>query len=155
MVDTNAVDMSIQRFLGKVMFGHGPDACMLWAGAKSQNGYGQFYVGGTRRPAHRWYFEQVRGTVPEGLELDHLCRWRSCVNPWHLEPVTHQENMRRGRSHQREQAHCIHGHEFTPENTYPVDGKRQCRECGRRNSREWKKRTGYLAPHQKRARGLA
>jgi hypothetical protein len=81
--------------------------CWLWTSIKTERGYGYFIAntsraartpnGGQKRvPAHRYAYELVVGPVPEGLELDHLCRNHSCVNPAHLEPVTHQENVRRG-----------------------------------------------------------
>jgi hypothetical protein len=73
------------------------------------------------------------GSVGEGLELDHLCRNRSCVNPAHLEAISHKENILRGESFSSinaKRTHCKHGHEFTPENTYRWRGKmRTCRAC--------------------------
>ena len=71
------------------------------------------------------------GEIPAGLELDHLCRVRECVNPQHLEAVTHHENMLRSR--EATKTHCKHGHEFTPENTYTyqrgVGIQRCCKTC--------------------------
>jgi hypothetical protein len=68
--------------------------------------------------------------------IDHLCRVKACINPAHLEPVTSGENTRRA---MREA--CVHGHRFTPDNTYvPADGKRYCRECRRRRVREQRAR---------------
>ena len=67
--------------------------CWVWTAFRMPNGYGQF----DKQYAHRWAYEHLRGEIPEGLELDHLCRVRHCVNPWHLEPVTHAENHRRRR----------------------------------------------------------
>jgi len=71
--------------------------CWLWTASLNAGGYGQFASGsiGTRL-AHRWRWEMENGPVPEGLELDHLCRVRHCVNPAHLEPVTRRENLLRG-----------------------------------------------------------
>ncbi len=76
--------------------------CWLWAAGLDGHGYGQFRVGsrtdGTRRMvrAHRWAYEHLVGVIPDGLDLDHLCRTPRCVNPAHLEPVTNRENSRRG-----------------------------------------------------------
>lgn len=69
--------------------------CWLWSGAL-HNGYGGFFADGQRWRVHRWSYEFLVGPIPEGLHLDHLCRVRHCVNPAHLEPVTNQENIRRG-----------------------------------------------------------
>lgn len=84
--------------------------------------------------AHRVAFELIRGCIPNGLVLDHLCRNRGCVNPDHLEPVTFRENIMRGVGYTAQQArktHCRHGHEFTVENTYVWRGGRICRTCRR------------------------
>lgn len=71
--------------------------CWLWHGAKTARGYAKVRCeDGRISDAHRVIYEKRVGPVPAGLELDHLCRWRSCVRPDHLEPVTHRENMRRG-----------------------------------------------------------
>lgn len=84
---------------------------------------------------HRLVYEALVGPIPVDKELDHLCRNTACVNPAHLEPVTHRENCRRGEKAQR--THCIHGHEFTAENTYiRPEGRRMCRECQNRRTRE-------------------
>jgi HNH endonuclease len=72
--------------------------CWLWQLAKNPSGYGVVGIAaGKTALAHRAYYEERFGPVPEGMELDHLCRVRACVNPEHLEPVTHTENLRRGR----------------------------------------------------------
>ena len=72
------------------------------------------------------------------MELDHLCRVIACWNPWHLEEVTHAENVRRGRGNgYREKTHCPKGHEYTPENTYRPPSRptnRQCQTCRREDS---------------------
>lgn len=109
--------------------------CWLWTGALNGHGYGVIKTNKERR-VHRFVYETLVGPVPEGLELDHLCRVRRCCNPTHLEPVTHAENVLRGVSpmaQQARQTHCIRGHEFTPENTYlrPDRFGRQCRTCNR------------------------
>src|SRR5688572_29952552 len=84
------------RFFDKVNF-EGPtfkgEPCWLWEGRVCPRGYG--YFGHNSQRCHRVLWVALNGPVPEGLELDHLCRVRNCVNPAHLEPVTHAENMRR------------------------------------------------------------
>lgn len=102
--------------------------CWLFNGSKS-NGYGQFWIGKKKFLAHRWIYERLIGEIPHGLQIDHLCRNRGCVNPDHLEVVTNQEQQRRK---SESQTHCKHGHEFTKENTYLYNNKRNCRACGRR-----------------------
>ena len=70
--------------------------CWLWTGATDRKGYGQFRSKGAHVKAHRWSYERLVGPIPEGLQIDHLCRVPGCVNPEHLEPVTHRENQVRG-----------------------------------------------------------
>jgi hypothetical protein len=75
------------------------DACWEWTGSRTPHGYGQIResgVGSALVHAHRVAYEAAVGPIPEGLEIDHLCRNRACCNPAHLEPVTHQENIQRG-----------------------------------------------------------
>lgn len=90
-------------------------------------------------PAHRFSYETFIGPVPEGLELDHLCRNTRCVNPEHLEPVTHKVNMQRSSTFSAENAaktHCPRGHEYSDTNIWWYRGRRYCRVC--RNSPEAK-----------------
>lgn len=121
------------RFFSKVYF---TSDCWIWIAGKMYGGYGTFYLDGKRHPAHRVMYEAVVGPIGEGLELDHLCRNPACVNPSHLEPVTHKENVRRGLKG-RMVTVCSHGHAYTPENTYFLpDGRRMCRSC--RNAEYWR-----------------
>lgn len=124
---------------------HRPDLgpCHLWMGTLTERGYGNYGHGKTRR-VHILVFEDVHGPVPEGLELDHLCRVRRCCNDAHVEPVTRSVNVQRGegpallgarrRAVTNTKTHCRGGHAFTPANTY-VDRKerRRCRACARTN----------------------
>lgn len=114
--------------------------CWEWAGSKDHGGYGRFKAQGKTNSVHRMAYEALRATIPPGLQLDHLCRVRNCVNPAHLEPVTKQENVRRGLSAagvpRPKGTHCQRGHEYTPENTQVginKDGmaRRSCRICVR------------------------
>lgn len=108
--------------------------CRLWAGAnRPPSGYGVLMVDGTMKYAHRVAYELSKGPIPDGLQVDHLCRTPACVNPAHLEAVTQTENRRRCVNVQR--TSCRHGHEMTPENTAIVSGRRLCRQCGRDRSK--------------------
>lgn len=103
------------------------DGCWHWTGYLSDQGYGRLWDGKAVQYAHRLSFEMFRGQIPDGLDLDHLCRNRGCVNPAHLEPVTRRENVSRGKALI---THCPHGHEYTPQNTiYRKAGGRVCRTC--------------------------
>jgi len=110
------------------------DTCWLWTGALS-NGYGIFTYRGKHYLVHRYIYELVVGSIPEGLTLDHLCRVRNCCRPEHLEPVPAAINKERGESPAARNArktHCNRGHEFTEENTMrDANGKRRCRRCNR------------------------
>jgi hypothetical protein len=108
-----------------------PDTgCWLWQGALS-NGYGTLSVGKRSRGAHRLSYEAHRGEVPRGLEIDHLCRVRCCVNPDHLEPVTHVENVRRGAACalRPRTTHCPRGHERVRHEAKTPSGSKYCALC--------------------------
>ena len=138
---TKPVDPEI-RFWKKVM----PEpnsGCWLWEGGLDGKGYGTFLISLPVRHnvrAHRFSYELHKGAIPAELELDHLCRNKVCVNPDHLEPVTHEENMRRcpelGKWSRAHITHCPHGHEYSDENTYMWRNMRHCRECNRITNRE-------------------
>lgn len=106
--------------------------CWVWTAAKSTGGYGRVYWQGRLLQAHRVAYELEREPIPEGLEIDHLCRNRACVNPQHMEPVTTRTNLLRGEgvaAMKARRTHCDHGHELTPENVYLWHGARWCRTC--------------------------
>lgn len=106
--------------------------CWLWTGAQMRNGYGHVWVDGRCKAAHRVVYEALVEPILEGMELDHVCRVRRCVNPAHLEVVTHAENLTRGEGfigRQSRQTHCKRGHPLSGSNLYRWKNKRQCRAC--------------------------
>ena len=122
--------MTMEQFLDKHVPNRQPGQCWLWTGAIGPTGYGSCRWKRKTRAAHRLVYEHLIGPVPEGLELDHLCKTRHCVNPAHLEPVTHAENLRRGINYWRDRTHCISGHEYTAETIrWRPTGHRICRIC--------------------------
>jgi hypothetical protein len=129
------------RFMLKVVV-DSVTGCWVWQGSRTK-GYGAFNADGFRY-AHQWAYWHFVGEVPVGHELDHACNNKACCNPFHLRPVTHQQNILRS---YRERTHCKHGHAFTVENTYYTrEGWRRCRVCRalhEEKAREKRKRTGY------------
>lgn len=109
--------------------------CWEWKGRLNSNGYAwaQRGPGYSPRVVHRILWEHTHDApVPAGMQLDHLCRVRNCVNPDHFEPVTASENTKRQDHANRNKTHCPKGHEYTDENTrITKEGKRVCRSCDR------------------------
>ena len=111
--------------------------CWIWIGYTDKGGYGVSWDGQRKMQAHRLSYQLHKNRIiSEGLQLDHLCRNRSCVNPDHLEEVTNQENCRRGLTgiasgqKQKNKTHCSKGHPFSDKNTtYEKNGKRHCKIC--------------------------
>lgn len=150
----------IDRFLEK--FTEDPKTgCWRWTAYIKPNGYAYFGLGREEGAvyAHRWAYEYFVGPIPSGMDLDHLCRVRHCVNPAHLEPVPRRTNLLRGKTAPAEnvaKTHCPHGHEYSPENTY-VDsvGSRHCKACRLERSRsdrarEYQRRYRKEHPEQER-----
>lgn len=118
----------------------GDDQCWEWRGAIDDGGYGSLRIKQRTHRAHRLVYELLVGAIPNGLELDHLCRNRACCNPAHLEPVTKRENALRGISPMAQLAratHCVNGHPFDETNTGRASTRpgRICLTCRRRRAR--------------------
>ena len=112
-----------------------PDECWEWSRGRYRSGYGTvLYEDGRNGYAHRLSYEIHVGPIPDGLELDHICRNRACWNPAHLEPVTHAENMRRGAA-ARWSPVCPAGHPKTDENRRKGRRNYDCRVCHRERER--------------------
>ncbi len=122
------------RFWSKV---EKTESCWLWKGATARYGY---FWSGERTPrgnprtvkAHRWAYEHLRGPIPAGLTIDHLCKTTACVNPSHMEVVPAGENALRGdgpAALNARKTHCIRGHKLAGDNLVIEGAQRKCRTC--------------------------
>lgn len=129
----------IQRFQPKIKIDP-LTFCWEWIAGKFRQGYGMFHLNGKDIGAHRFAYEYWKGKIPNELEIDHLCNNKKCVNPSHLEIVTHLENMNRaiipkGRySKEGRKTHCPQGHEYNEENTRIYRNMRYCKKCNKNRS---------------------
>ena len=127
----------LDRFNAKIQIDE-QSGCWIWKGSRDKKGYGLFVLGVSDRVgAHRWAWEQINGSIPEGMVLDHfVCSNPSCVNPRHLRPVTQRENILRGESpspHYASRSSCPKcGGVFTQ-----LANRRVCIPCKRKANREW------------------
>ena len=118
--------------------------CLPWEACGNADGYGTFWDGERTIYAHRFAYEMVVGPIPDGLSLDHLCRVRHCVNPDHLEPVSHKENVLRGTAPSSVNATKVRcpkcGGEFAHYTHSDGSTRRRCLPCNREYMREYKRR---------------
>lgn len=135
---THGPALQLDRFWAKV---EKTDYCWNWIGAKDSDGYGCFSLNKKTLSSHRISYELHVGKIPTDLEIDHLCRNRSCCNPSHLEVVTHKENTLRGMTitaAYTKRTHCKNGHEYTKENiSRSAKNYRRCKKCANQNSTKY------------------
>lgn len=127
-------EMKIER----IPFG----GCWIWMGALYPKGYSSIWKNPRSYLGHRIMYEEKYGKIPDGLELDHLCRNRCCVNPDHLEAVTHKINLLRGEgfsAKQARQTHCMRGHELSGANLRINGGNRMCVFCRKESNKRNRK----------------
>lgn len=139
---------SLSNFLDKIDF-EADNGCWEWTGCTNENGYGLITSKHFKeRRVHRLAYIVLKGEIPNGLVIDHLCKNRICCNPDHLEVVTRGENVRRGVGGEvtgklkKSQKFCKHGHEYTLENTrFTKEGWRECKKCNSiRHKKHYKKK---------------
>lgn len=150
----------LERFAGKCAFIE-ETCCWQWTARLDKDGYAaRAKIGsrtdGTRREVspHRWFYEHFVDPIPSGLVIDHLCRNRACVNPWHIEPVTALVNHARGVRALAEV--CSKGHPIIGSNEAKRDGGHRCRICRNAYHADYQRKTGhrYSIAHKQRKRSV-
>jgi len=124
----------VVKIMNKISIPLNKDKCWQWKGSFTKSGYAVFHLGpGITNRVHKILYELTVRKVLEGLELNHKCCNRGCVNPNHLETITHQENQLKGGSLLTQEGFCKYGHKRTIGNTYfkPDKTSTQCKECNK------------------------
>ena len=121
--------------------------CWEWTGYRNTDGYGKVVIDKKQRYVHRVVWEALVGTIPDGHQIDHLCRNPPCCNPDHLQVVTPVENIRRGFGNVRK-TYCPQGHRYSGENLYEYVSasgtRRRCNTCNTESQRRFRqKHPGY------------
>ena len=143
---------TIDGFMDKV-FPCPITGCWLWAAFVNPDGYGMVTVGSKSIRAHRQSYQLFVGPIPDGKQLDHLCRVRRCVNPHHLEAVDGIENWRRGESSSKlfsMRDKCANGHDLTGDNLMLYRGARRCKACNAKDVERYRSKNIETLRHKAR-----
>jgi hypothetical protein len=133
------------RFFSNVKDSKNKYGCWTWTGSRKQLGHGQISVSGRTEPAHRFSYQMLYGAVDLNLDIDHVCQNAWCVNPGHLEPVTHMENIRRAA--RPGMVFCKVGHKRIKSNIYIVrETYELCWECKNNRARAWDRKNKSTIP---------